>query len=332
MNLYFPPFIYSFFLFSGTLISISSSSLFGMWMGLEINLMSFIPMIINLENNKKSSEAAIKYFLIQAMASAMVIFMALYFYLFSGYVFSQTPNLLITLALCMKLGMAPFHFWFPEVLEGLSWVNSLLLLTWQKISPLVILSIFFFNKALITMALISAIVGAISGINQTSMRKILAFSSISHLGWISSLMYFNSSLWISYFYIYCFTSFILCFSFWMLNLNFFSQLMLNQNINEKFIIFINLLSLGGLPPLLGFLPKWISIMVMSNNFPILIILISSSLITLYFYTRLCFSTFTLYTQSMNWFSKNKTSKNFYIMSLFTLLSMFGIIPLSIFSI
>lgn len=291
--------------------------------------MSFIPMIINLENNKKSSEAAIKYFLIQAIASAIVIFSSLYFYLFSGYSFTVTPNIIITLALAIKLGIAPFHFWFPEVLEGLNWINRLLLLTWQKISPLVILSIFFQPKVLITLAIISALTGAISGINQTSIRKILAFSSISHLGWISRLIYFNSSLWLNYFYIYTFTSFILCFSFWKLNLNYFSQLTLVQNVNEKFIIFVNILSLGGLPPLLGFFPKWIAIIVIRNNFPILIILIASRLITLYFYTRLCFSTFTLYIQRILWFKKNKISKNFYLLRTLTLFSLIGIIPISL---
>ena len=329
MNLYFPPFIYSFFLFLGTLISISSSSLFGIWIGLEFNLISFIPIIINLENNKKRREAAIKYFLIQAIASAIVIFRALYFYLFNGYIFSNSPNILITLSLSMKLGIAPFHFWFPEVLEGLNWINSLLLLTWQKISPLVILSIFFYANTLLTLALISALLGAISGINQTSIRKILAFSSISHLGWIGRIIYFNSGLWLNYFVIYCFTRFILCFSFWLLNLNFFSQLTLLKNINEKFIIFINLLSLGGLPPLLGFLPKWIAVIVVRTNFPILIILISSRLITLYFYTRLCFSTFTLYLQRIVWIQKNKVSKKFFILRILTLFSILGIVPLSL---
>nr|WID84318.1 NADH dehydrogenase subunit 2 [Striatobalanus amaryllis] len=329
MNLYFPPFLYSFFLFSGTLISISSSSIFGMWMGLEINLMSFIPMIINLENNKKSSESAIKYFLIQAIASAIVIFSSFFFYFFNGFIFSSSPNIMITLSLCMKLGMSPFHFWFPEVLEGMNWVNSFLLLTWQKISPMVILSLFFFSNILLILSMMSAIIGAISGINQTSMRKILAFSSISHLGWMSSMMYFNSSLWIDYFLIYSFTSFILCMSFWLLNLNYFSQLTLMKNLNEKFIIFINLLSLGGLPPLLGFLPKWMAMMVISKNFPILMILILSSLITLYFYTRLCFSTFTLYLQSMVWFNKPKNKKKIFILSIMTMMSIFGIIPFSL---
>lgn len=332
MNLNFPPLIYSFFLLSGTLISISSSSLFGIWIGLEINLISFIPIIINIENNKKRREAAIKYFLIQAIASAIVILRSLLFYLIRGNIFSYAPNILITLALCMKLGMAPFHFWFPEVLEGLNWVNSLILLTWQKISPLVILSIFFYAKILIFTALLSAIIGAISGINQTSIRKILAFSSISHLGWIRRIIYFNSGLWIDYYIIYSFTSFILCLSFWLLSLNYFSQLTILQNLNEKFIIFINLLSLGGLPPLLGFLPKWIAIIVVRNNFPILIILIISSLITLYFYTRICFRTFTLFIQDISWFKKNKRYKNFYFLSLLTLFSLIGIIPISLLNI
>nr|YP_009024529.1 NADH dehydrogenase subunit 2 [Nobia grandis]AHB38955.1 NADH dehydrogenase subunit 2 [Nobia grandis] len=328
MNLYFPPFLYFFFLISGTLITISSSSMFGMWLGLEINLMSFIPMIINLENNKKSSEAAIKYFLIQAIASAMVIFSSLLFFMYSGNQFSTTPNILMTLALCLKLGMAPFHFWFPEVLEGLNWMNSLLLLTWQKISPLVILSVFFYSKVLIFTALMSAIIGSISGINQTSMRKILAFSSISHLGLMSSMMFFNSGLWMNYFLIYSLTSFILCISLWLLNMNYFSQLTIGKNMNEKFIIFVNLLSLGGLPPLLGFFPKWTAMMVISNSFPVLTILIVSSLITLYFYTRLCFSTFTLYMQNMIWTQKSKTNKNFYLLSTLTIFSLVGMMPLS----
>nr|YP_009227927.1 NADH dehydrogenase subunit 2 [Tetraclitella divisa]AII19600.1 NADH dehydrogenase subunit 2 [Tetraclitella divisa] len=309
MNLFFPPAIYLFFLILGTMISVSSSSLFGMWMGLEINLMSFIPLIINIEMNKKSTESAIKYFLIQAMTSSTIIFSSMFFFIFNGSLFLLSPNIIITLALCMKLGMAPFHFWFPEVLEGLNWINSFILLTWQKISPLIILSMIFHPKSLMVMALISAIIGAISGINQTSMRKIMAFSSISHLGWISSIMFMNSSSWMIYFFIYCLTSFILCLSFWFLNLNYFSQLSMLKNLNEKLIIFINLLSLGGLPPLLGFLPKWIAMISMKNSFPILIILIISSLITLYFYTRLCFSTFTLVFQNTTWIQKKTSKKN-----------------------
>lgn len=331
MSLYFPPIIYLFFLILGTIISISSSSLFGIWIGLEINLISFIPIVINFERRKKRREAAIKYFLIQAIASSLVIFSSIFFYLFRGSLFFISPNIIISIALITKLGIAPFHFWFPEVLEGIRWVNSLLLLTWQKISPLTILSMIFHSKRLIFLAITSAIVGAISGFNQTSIRKILAFSSISHLGWITRIIYVNSNLWILYFTIYCLTRFILCFSFWLFNLNFFSQLSLIQNLNEKIIICINILSLGGLPPLLGFLPKWVAIITLKNRFPILTILIISRLITLYFYTRLCFRTFTLFLQSITWFQKKTYSKNFSLVSIFTLFSLIGIIPISFIS-
>nr|QNH94187.1 NADH dehydrogenase subunit 2 [Eochionelasmus coreana] len=328
MHTYFPPFIYTFFLAFGTFITISSSSLFGMWMGLEINLMSMIPLIINLESNKKSSESAIKYFLIQAIASSLVILSAMIFFLYSSSISSSSPSLLITAALCTKLGMAPFHFWFPEVLEGLNWLNTMILLTWQKIAPLTILSLFLHPKILIIFALTSAFVGAISGINQTSLRKILAFSSISHLGWISNLM-IVSNLWTNYFITYCVTSYILCLSFWLFNINYFSQLTLIQDLKKKIIIFINMLSLGGLPPLLGFFPKWMAMMALSKNFPVLMILILSSLITLLFYTRICVSTFTLFFQNNLWILKMKAQKNFFFLSLLTFISFTGLIPMTI---
>nr|AGX31548.1 NADH dehydrogenase subunit 2 [Notochthamalus scabrosus] len=329
MNLNFPPFIYSFFLVSGTMISISSSSLFGMWLGLEINLMSFIPLIINLESNKKSSEAAIKYFLVQAIASALVIFSTFVYFLYSGSIISSKLNLVVSIALATKLGMAPFHFWFPEVLEGLNWVNSLILLTWQKISPLVILSLFFHSSTLLILAIISALTGAITGLSQTSLRKILAYSSISHLGWMSSIMLMNSSLWLDYFSIYALTSFIVCLAFWMFNLNYFTQLTVLQDLKKKFIVFVNLLSLGGLPPLLGFFPKWTAMFVLSENIPLLSVLIFSSLITLYFYTRLCFSTFTLYNQNFIWSRDFYVKKNFYLLSIMTIMSILGIFPMAL---
>nr|UZN44105.1 NADH dehydrogenase subunit 2 [Capitulum mitella] len=331
MNIHFPPFIYMFFLISGTLLTISSSSWFGMWLGLEINMMAFIPMIINLEENKKSTEAAIKYFLIQAMASAIFIMSTLIDNLPPISYGFPTPNILITLALGTKLGFAPFHFWFPEVMEGLNWINNIILVTWQKISPLIVLSLFFNYNTLFFLASISALTGAISGINQTSMRKILAYSSISHLGWIASMMFTNNNLWTDYFIIYCMTSFIVCLSFWMFNLNYIAQLLAIENLKKKIIIFMNLLSLGGLPPLLGFFPKWIAMYLLKDNIPILSILIFSSLITLFFYTRLCFSTFTLSLQDKLWMVKLIDKKVPITLSLLTIFSFIGIVPLALFS-
>nr|YP_009050189.1 NADH dehydrogenase subunit 2 [Megabalanus ajax]AGZ19750.1 NADH dehydrogenase subunit 2 [Megabalanus ajax] len=327
-----PPFIYAFFIFTGTLISVSSSTFFGMWMGIEMNLMAFIPVILNNENNEKSTEAAIKYFLIQAFASAIMIFSAFYFYIYGGgQLYPKSPNIIITLTLSMKLGMAPFHFWFPKIMEGLNWHTVLLLLTWQKIAPLVMLSLLFHKDVLIALALTSAITGAISGVIEPSTRKILAFSSISHLGWVTSTMCF-SQMWVDYFFLYCLTSFILCLSFWFLNVNYFTQLATMPESKASFIIFINLLSLGGFPPLMGFLPKYMVFMTMSENFPVLAILIFSSLITLYFYVRMCMHSFSIHktiASLMGNTMKSKPLKHFFILSTITSISILGIIPLSL---
>nr|YP_010490383.1 NADH dehydrogenase subunit 2 [Leucolepas longa]UWM12869.1 NADH dehydrogenase subunit 2 [Leucolepas longa] len=326
MNLFLPPLIYIYFLIFGTMVSISSSSIFGVWLGLEINLMSFIPMIINLDQNKKSSEAAVKYFLVQTMASAIILLSSLMFILYSSNTLSFIPSVMITLALSMKLGMAPFHFWFPETMEGLNWINSMILLTWQKISPLIIMSMLFNPSTLILLSLTSALTGAVSGLNQTSLRKILSFSSISHLGWMNSIMYMNNEVWLTYFLIYSIMSIILCTSFLTLSLNYFSQLIHLNNTSKKIMIFINLLSMGGMPPMLGFLPKWAAILTLSKNSPILMTLIISSLITLYFYTRLCFSAFTLYNPELLWNHK-ETNKKMTLLSIMTLISILSLSPL-----
>nr|YP_009716208.1 NADH dehydrogenase subunit 2 [Vulcanolepas fijiensis]QGL53220.1 NADH dehydrogenase subunit 2 [Vulcanolepas fijiensis] len=326
MNLFLPPVIYIYFLIFGTIISISSSSIFGVWLGLEINLMSFIPMIINLDQNKKSSEAAVKYFLVQTMASAIILLSSLMFILFPSNTLSFIPSIMITLSLSMKLGMAPFHFWFPETMEGLNWINSMILLTWQKISPLIIMSMLFNPSTLILLSLTSALTGAVSGLNQTSLRKILSFSSISHLGWMNSIMYMNNEVWLTYFLIYSIMSIILCTSFFTLSLNYFSQLIHLNNTSKKIMIFINLLSMGGMPPMLGFLPKWAAILTLSKNSPILMTLIISSLITLYFYTRLCFSAFTLYNPEFLWNHK-ESNKKMTLLSIMTLISILSLSPL-----
>nr|YP_010490510.1 NADH dehydrogenase subunit 2 [Regioscalpellum regium]UWM12996.1 NADH dehydrogenase subunit 2 [Regioscalpellum regium] len=330
MSLYFPPLVYIFFILVGTIMTISSHSIFGMWFGMEVNLMAFMPMITNLENNKKSSEASIKYFIIQSIASTFFLLFCFLFYetQTSSFMSSNLMSI-ITLTLGLKMGLSPLHFWFPEVLEGLNWSNTLIMLTWQKVAPLFILSILFQPSVLIMLIFFSSFMGAISGLNQTSLRKILAFSSISHLSWISALIMVKSELWINYLIIYSFTSFIVCLSFWYYSLNYFSQLLWVKDLMKKVIVFINILSLAGLPPLLGFLPKLMTINLLLYNFSLLIILILSSLITLYFYSRLCFSTFTLSIQENKGNFKEEDTKSFIFLSGFTISSLVGFFPLFI---
>nr|QNE85596.1 NADH dehydrogenase subunit 2 [Chrysotimus molliculus] len=284
----------------GSLMTISANSWIGAWMGLEINLLSFIPLMNDI-NNLKSSEASLKYFLTQALASsiflfAIIMYMMKFNFMFQFNLENNFSKLIMMLSLLMKSGTAPFHFWFPEVMEGLSWNNVLILMTWQKLAPLMLIS-YILNSIIILIIIITLIVGSLGGLNQTSLRKILSFSSINHLGWMLSAMYLNENIWMMYFMFYSFLSFTIVKMFNMINIFHFNQMFSSFSSSKymKMIMMINLLSLGGLPPFLGFIPKWIIIQYLSINLNMMlvVILVSMTLITLLFYLRMCFSAFML---------------------------------------
>jgi NADH-ubiquinone oxidoreductase chain 2 len=181
----------------------------------------------------------------------------------------------------------------------------------------------------------SIFVGAIGGLNQTSLRKLIAFSSINHLGWILRNIINNENLWKIYFIFYSFLSFCIIFifnNFKLFNLNQIFSLKI-KNKNQKLIFYIPLLSLGGLPPFLGFFPKWITIeIIIFNNFIFLIFLIINfTLITLYFYIRICYSAFLLNHNFLNWnFSWNFfLNKNFNFLNLIIFFSIFGLLIINL---
>nr|QWQ55625.1 NADH dehydrogenase subunit 2 [Ocellarnaca sp.] len=303
-------------LISGTLISISSNSWFSAWMGLEINLLSFIPLMTNSKNTL-STEATLKYFLIQALASIIFLFSTILMQFFS-FNFSILSNscfiMLISSALLLKMGAAPFHFWFPGTMEGLNWFNCFILMTWQKIAPLILLSYLLkMNVFTSSIIILSVIIGSLGGLNQTSLRKLLAYSSINHLGWMIAAMVCGENLWELYFIVYSFLTLSLTFLFsthqiFHLNQSF---LTLNSMNSFKLFLYLTLLSLGGLPPFLGFLPKWMVIqsLVSINSSFMTFIMVIMTLITLFYYIRLTFSAFLLNYSQMKWINYNN-SPNF----------------------
>nr|UQJ73331.1 NADH dehydrogenase subunit 2 [Pseudodiamesa sp. 1XL] len=318
-------------LMSGTLITVSSTSWFGAWMGLEINLLSFIPLMMNT-NNLLSSEASLKYFLTQALASSVLLFAVIFFFMLSNWSNSTMEiyvNLLISSSLLLKSGAAPFHFWFPSVMEGLSWNNSLILMTWQKIAPMMLIS-YCMNFNFFTIVIMcSILIGSLGGLNQTSLRKLMAFSSINHLGWMIAGMMNSENLWMSYFLFYCFLSFTIVFmfnNFKLFNINQMFSLF-NGNSIIKFMMFLSLLSLGGLPPFMGFLPKWLIIesMINLNMFFLLTLMVTFTLITLFFYIRICYAAFLLNHNENNWnYESFYLNKNFSLSLFFTFISISGL--------
>lgn len=321
----------------GTIIRVSSASWFRIWIGLEINLLSFVPLMIK-NNNLYSSEATLKYFLTQALASSILLFFIIFFSFLSFNIllkFNFIINIIFASSFIIKIGIAPFHFWFPIVIEGLNWINNLLLITWQKIAPIIILTYCININFFIFSIIISIVISRINGLNQTSLRKLLAYSSINHLGWILTGILNNQNIWIIYFIFYCFLtiSIVLIFNnFKIFNLNQIFSFFNFKNL-IKTIIFLPLLSLGGLPPFLGFFPKWIIIeyLISINYLFIIFLLIYFTLITLYFYLRISYSSLLLNYNEINWNFNNFYNKNnFFLLSIFLFINIFGLIFINLF--
>nr|WHE42547.1 NADH dehydrogenase subunit 2 [Habroloma sp.] len=315
----------------GTLITIASNSWLGMWMGLEINLLSIIP-LMNNSTNPRSSEAALKYFITQTMAS-MVLLMAMLMMQTSTWNFSdlnlkEMPSIVAIFSLAMKMGAAPFHFWLPEVMEGLTWMNSLILLTWQKIAPMCIMFLIYKPiKIMAILILFCMLVSGIMGMNQTSLQKIMAYSSINHMGWMLAALTLNQTIWTSYFLIYSLMNVVIVAYFSWNNSFQVNHLfkMFQQNPKEKIIFSMNFMSLAGIPPFIGFLPKWMVIQALTLNhmMGIAYLMIVFTLITMYYYLRISIPPLTFSANSNIQLTKidSNMSKTWFLANLFLLSSL-----------
>nr|QOL11787.1 NADH dehydrogenase subunit 2 [Grallaria blakei]QOL11792.1 NADH dehydrogenase subunit 2 [Grallaria blakei]QOL11793.1 NADH dehydrogenase subunit 2 [Grallaria blakei] len=305
----------------GTTITISSNHWMMAWTGLEINTLAILP-LISKPHHPRAIEATTKYFLVQATASTLLLFSSMTNAWFTGQwditqLTHPTSCLLLTIAISMKLGLAPFHFWFPEVLQGSSLTTGLLLATAMKLPPitLLLLTSHSLNPILLTlMAITSTALGGWAGLNQTQIRKILAFSSISHLGWMTIIIIYNPKLTLLTFYLYCLMTTTIFFT-----LNTAKALKLSTMMTTwtkipslTATLMLALLSLAGLPPLTGFLPKWLIIQELTKQemTPTATIIALLSLLGLFFYLRLAYcATITLPPNSINYMKLWQTNKS-----------------------
>nr|UCX58929.1 NADH dehydrogenase subunit 2 [Teleocichla sp. Xingu IV] len=283
----------------GTLITISSSHWLLAWMGLELNTMAIIPLMAQL-HHPRAVEATTKYFLTQAAAAATLLFASTYNAWLTGQwdiynMSAPLPNTLIILALAFKIGLAPLHAWLPEVLQGLDYTTGLILSTWQKIAPFtLLLQIQPANSnIMIFLGLTSILVGGWGGLNQTQLRKMLAYSSIAHLGWMILVIQFSPPLsmlaLLTYFFMT--SSVFLTFKKYSAsNINTISTSWAKSPALTAITPLI-LLSLGGLPPLTGFMPKWLIIQELTKQELIATATIAAmtALLSLYFYLRLSYA-------------------------------------------
>nr|NP_659212.1 NADH dehydrogenase subunit 2 [Ranodon sibiricus]AAX97572.1 NADH dehydrogenase subunit 2 [Ranodon sibiricus]CAD12073.1 NADH dehydrogenase subunit 2 [Ranodon sibiricus] len=284
----------------GTMLTFISNHWFLAWMGLEINTLAIIPLMTKL-HHPRATEAATKYFLIQASASALILFSSTINAWFTGEwtiinMQANMPSILLTIALSMKLGIAPFHLWMPDVLQGLTLMTCLILSTWQKLAPmtLLIMTHQILNSNMLTiMALLSTLIGGWGGLNQTQLRKIMAYSSIAHMGWMILILTFLPHLMMMNLLIYLIMTlsmFMMLIHFNSLTINKLSLSWIKTPILTSMMM-ITLMSMSGLPPTSGFIPKWLILqeIIKQDLVTMASLMAISALLSLFFYLRLSYA-------------------------------------------
>nr|AAZ16118.1 NADH dehydrogenase subunit 2 [Eurycea wilderae] len=286
---------------TGTVVTFISNHWFLAWVGLELNTLAMIP-LMSKTHHPRAAEAATKYFLMQAAASALLLFATTLNAWHTGewtisYMQNSASTLMLTIALMIKLAVAPFHMWLPDVVQGLDLMTCLILLTWQKLAPMTLLIQIGseLNPMLLTtFGVLSIILGGWGGLNQPQIRKIMAYSSIAHLGWMTVVLTYFPQLTILNLLLYLLmttTMFLMSLNLTSTNINKMAASWTKYSSLTPAMMII-LMSLGGLPPTSGFMPKWLILeeLVKQDLTLIATIMAVSALLSLFFYLRLSYAT------------------------------------------
>ena len=297
--------------FMGALVVIVTDNLFILYLGLELQT---FPIFILISKNRlwlKSSEAGLKYFVLGALSSGVFLLgttlifsqglsLNIYeyrdYYYNSNYLSSLSWGMII-LPLFFKVGLAPLHFWVPDIYEGSNWKTIGILSTIPKLSVIYfIFQIQSVTKLLIISASISVIIGVLGALNQTKMKRLLGYSGITHVGFLILLFYSITSQYLMlpnfYIFVYMVTLVALILSIVQLNLTKDSYLVELQNRQknqlENLMIIILILSLAGIPPLSGFISKWLLFVSLldSNYISLCVLCVIFSFIGAFYYLRL----------------------------------------------
>nr|AAP84566.1 NADH dehydrogenase subunit 2 [Liolaemus stolzmanni] len=284
----------------GTIITASSFHWMLAWLGLELNTLAIIPMITK-QHHPRATEAATKYFLTQATASAIILFSSTINAWQTGtwditQLSNQASSIMLTMALAMKLGLAPAHFWLTEVMQGTTTETAMIVATWQKLAPMMIIFMTMNNLTptiLLMMGMLSTMIGGWGGLNQTQLRKMMAYSSIAHLGWMASVSTMMTNILAINLIIYLLMTTTMFSMLIMTKSKTIQDLSLSWSTSPMItsLTTLILLSLGGLPPLTGFIPKWLIIeeLTLQSLTPMATTLAMSALLSLYFYLRLTYT-------------------------------------------
>ena len=307
----------------GMLIMVSSNDLLSMFVGLELQSLSLYVLASLNRNSLLSSEAGIKYFILGALSSGLLLFGISYIYGFTGNTNfnliavnynSDSLGLLIGIVfvcagLAFKVSAVPFHMWTPDVYQGAPTPITGFFALAPKIAAMGLLVRFLFNsfgeiysdwqQIIIFISIASMVLAAFAAIAQTNIKRLMAYSSIGHIGYalIGIACVSNEGLrsLLVYLMIYLVMN-IAVFSFilsmkrkdeYFENISDLSGLYKNHPF-ASVMISLTMFSLAGIPPLAGFFGKFYIFMsaIESNMFALSIIGVLTSVVGAFYYLRI----------------------------------------------
>ena len=307
----------------GMLVMISSYDLIVFYIGLELQSLSLYVLAAFNRNQTKSSEAGLKYFVLSALSSGLLLYGCSLIYGFSGstnfYLISE--NILsseygnvfgivfILVGLAFKIAVVPFHMWAPDVYEGSPTSVTLFFAVVPKIAALTVFIRFLYvpfvnlidqwQMIIIFLSLASMIFGAVSAIGQKNLKRLIAYSSIGHMGYALAGLAVgtNSGIQSSIIYISIYLIMnlgIFCCLFMMKRKDkFFDNLedLAGLSKNHPIIslsLLILLFSLAGIPPMAGFFAKFYIFMsvIEQSMYFLAIVGLLSTVISAFYYLRI----------------------------------------------
>ena len=288
-NIEYPVLILSSIL--GMMVMISSNDLIVFYMGLELQSLALYVLATYNRDQLKSSEAGLKYFVLSALSSGLLLYGCSLVYGFSGStnfdVISNQLNsndyvltfgiVFILVGLAFKISAVPFHMWAPDVYEGSPTTVTLFFTIVPKIAALTVFIRFLYvpflnlidqwQMIIIFLSIASMVFGAVAAIGQTNIKRLIAYSSIGHIGYTLAGLATTSNEGIQ-------SSIIYISIYIVMNLALFSCLLMlrrkdqyYEDINDlsglsknhpllSLCFLVILFSLAGIPPLAGFFAKF----------------------------------------------------------------------------
>ncbi len=288
-----------------SLLLVSSLNWLSFYLAIELQALTLFILVAIKRDSAYSTEAGLKYFVLGALSSGLFLFGCVLLYGVTGEISIQGINsvltadvgkVLITVSLLFKLSIAPFHMWAPDVYEGAPTVITALLAIVPKVAVFSILvQIGAVTNMVLGCAIISIIYGSVGALNQTKIKRLLAYSGIAHMGFtlLGGAIESFESIQAGLIYIIVYTIMSICSFSIILSLNFRKNLIIEfsglsrDNSVIAFTLGLVFLSIAGIPPLTGFLSKWFVLLagVSGGYYLIAIVVVISSVIAGVYYVR-----------------------------------------------